>query len=296
MSSSVSGLSHSRSVETPASASRSGRHSSFARELPLPDLDDDSDEEMNVNAREWAKAERKALDACFTDGRIVIASRLGMSVVSTLPRHPPTHHDLPPQPRAPVAPREQDVHPRPRRLLSFSTPPRRGLGATSDVVMMASADVVDLAAVVQRLMGGKHILREYGPSWEMYVFPLYLPSAGHVAPPTPRVDTAPTDEDTFASRNRRPSMEVPDFTPLGKRTMPPRKPRLPPPVTGGTPFSYLPSTPEPVRRRRVAARAAILALTRTYYSRKRARLACRNRKVLRDSDVEDDQSLVDERE
>ncbi|KAJ7201638.1 hypothetical protein GGX14DRAFT_464486 [Mycena pura] len=280
MSSSTSGLSHSRSVETPAPASRSGRRSSLARELPLPDSDDDSDEEMNTTAREWTKADWKALDACFTDERIAIASRLGMV------------------PNLSPAPAPASVS------ASFTTPPRRGLGSTRDVVMMASADVVDLAAVVhrfERLMGGKHILREYGPSWEMESLTKRVQAlqnkqrAGHVAPPTPRMGT---DEDTFASRNRRPSMEVPDFTPLGKRAMPPRKPRLPPPVTGGTPFSDLPPTPEPVRRRRVPG--SLLAPRYSHLLEEARAISVPQPKGTeadrRDSDVEDDQSLVDERD
>ncbi|KAJ6491402.1 hypothetical protein C8R47DRAFT_449930 [Mycena vitilis] len=88
--------------------------------------------------------------------------------------------------------------------------------------------------------------------------------SGHVAPPTPSANTGNGD-DAFSGARRRASMVVPDFTPLGKRAMPPRishhnnssasassgRARLPMPVSIGAPFSALPPTPEPARRRRV---------------------------------------------
>ncbi|KAJ7098383.1 hypothetical protein C8R44DRAFT_889004 [Mycena epipterygia] len=176
--------------------------------------------------RAWGKADWKALDACFTDERIALAARQGMVLNVNLNLN----------------------------IGAPSTPVRRDSTAT---VMMAAADAVDLAAVVARFvdqMGGAHAVSALGPDWETENLTQRARAlqnkqrAGHVAPPTP---SAPAKEDVFADK-RRPSMEVPNFTPLGKRAMPPgRGGRLPPPVGSGAPFSALPPTPEPLRRRRV---------------------------------------------
>ncbi|KAJ7054492.1 hypothetical protein C8F01DRAFT_1163555 [Mycena amicta] len=238
------GESISASTPVPSRTARSGRRSSLAREVPLPDSDDDDDEEQEQDrVREWTKADWKTLDACFTDERIAVAQRLEMVLNLSV---------------APVAV---------PATLSFSTPVKRqrpqtdnGDAAAADVVMMASADAVDLAAVVRRFedrMGGKNVLKGWGDSWAEETLTQRVRAlqnkqrAGHVAPPTPRAAAATIDEDGNVFSKRRPNMEVPDFTPLGKRAMPPsRRSRLPDPVQGGL-FSNLPPTPEPAKRRRV---------------------------------------------
>ncbi|KAJ6461972.1 hypothetical protein DFH09DRAFT_1382854 [Mycena vulgaris] len=179
--------------------------------------------EENASAA-WGKAEWKALDACFTDERIAVAAR-----------------------------------PKPARREEFSTPVRGGFsfkdnsGKDPNSVLLAPADAVDLVAVVARFE------RTYPQAgWDAEELMQRARAlqgkqrAGHVAPPTPTAASHASPEDIFASHGRRPSMEVPDFTPLGKRAMPPRRARLPEPVGRGAPFSgALPPTPEPARRRRV---------------------------------------------
>jgi hypothetical protein len=79
--------------------------------------------------------------------------------------------------------------------------------------------------------------------------------AGHVAPPT----TPYTPRNAFENPKPRPSMPVPDFTPLGKRPAPPRKSRAPPPVLplpagDEAPFSNIPaSVPDDPPKRKVPA-------------------------------------------
>ncbi|KAJ7138489.1 hypothetical protein C8R43DRAFT_605902 [Mycena crocata] len=218
------------SVSAPAPRHSARRSSGLARQVPLPDSDDEED---GKETREWCKADWKALDACFTDERIAVAAQRGM-VLNFSPAPAP-----------------------------LSTPVRRGSTSVDGAVVMASADAVDLAAVVARFvesMGGAATVSAYGPAWETERLTQRARAlqnkqrAGHVAPPTPRQSTSASsaqDEDLFTGHKRRPSMEVPDFTPLGKRAMPPRKSRLPPPISSGAPFSNLPPTPEPARRRRV---------------------------------------------
>ncbi|KAJ6454662.1 hypothetical protein C8R45DRAFT_1189305 [Mycena sanguinolenta] len=241
-----------------------------ARGVPLPESDDESDsahedeEEHRGMGREWTKAEWKALDACFTDERIEVARRMGM-VLNVSPA---------PGPSTPV------------RQPSLGG---NDIGDDAPVVMMASADAVDLGAVVARfvkMVGGEEVVKGWGAAWEMDRLTQYARAlqnkqrAGHVAPPTPSTSTSAHDSNAFASERRRASMAVPDFTPLGKRAMPPRasgggrapmsalslrspsplgngfntsisRARLPPPLGVGAPFSNLPPTPEPARRRRV---------------------------------------------
>jgi len=62
-------------------------------------------------------------------------------------------------------------------------------------------------------------------------------SSGNAAPPTPRG----TPRSVFEGARRTATMEVPDFTPLGRRPAGPRRvrPGLPPPITEGAPFSSL---------------------------------------------------------
>ncbi|KAF7318265.1 hypothetical protein HMN09_00335000 [Mycena chlorophos] len=238
------------SVSTPvrpasASASVSGRRSSLAREIPLPESDSEED---TSHVREWTKADWKALDACFTDERIAVAERLGMVLNLS------------------VAPPAKDAN----ESFAFSTPVKQtvsaGAGADGNVVMMASVDAVDVAAVVERFegrMGGRREMKGWGEAWDTETLLQRVRSlqvkqrSGHVAPPTPRSSAAIENASTSSIFSKRQAtMEVPDFTPLGKRAMPPalssasRRPRLPEPVLGG-PFSDLPPTPEPAKRRRV---------------------------------------------
>ncbi|KAF8217821.1 hypothetical protein K438DRAFT_1952682 [Mycena galopus ATCC 62051] len=246
-----------------------------ARGVPLPESDDESagedDENGKDGAREWTRSEWKALDACFTDERIAVAARLGM-VLNLSPA---------PGPSTPVR------------------APAGGPNGGAPAVMMASADAVDLAAVVARfvaLMGGERVVQGFGEKWDADYLTQRARAlqnkqrGGLVAPPTPSA-SAKDDTSVFGSERRRASMVVPDFTPLGKRAMPPRgggsggramsalvvngsplgnnacsssplgnsplgnthasRARLPPPVSAGAPFSNLPPTPEPARRRRV---------------------------------------------
>ncbi|KAJ7221861.1 hypothetical protein B0H12DRAFT_301891 [Mycena haematopus] len=258
-----------------------------ARGVPLPESDDedaaaqgeddsgnDRGKEAEGKGREWTKAEWKMLDACFTDERIAVAAKLGMVL------------NLSPSPR----------------LVPGHVNSANGAGGTgTTAVVMASADAVDLGAVVGRfvkLMGGERVVQGRGASWELDRLTQYARAlqnkqrAGHVAPPTPSVakntnanDDGGGSSSVFTSERRRASVVVPDFTPLGRRAMPARfsgggrtmpalaldsdgspsphgntesasravlsRARLPPPVSAGAPFSNLPPTPEPARRRRV---------------------------------------------
>ncbi|KAJ7484535.1 hypothetical protein FB451DRAFT_1436426 [Mycena latifolia] len=220
-------------AEVSVSSPGKGRRAS----MPPPRTRDDEEHEQAQDGQVWGKAEWKALDACFTDERIALAARMG------------------------VLPKLKGVD------FAPSTPVRRDSSSAFDestAVMMAPADAVELPAVVARFVG------VYGARWdgdEMLQRAEALQRkqrAGHVAPPTPRASLATPAEhtptrDAFASIStagkRRPSMEVPDFTPLGRRALPPRvsgaRARLPAPIASGAPFSVLPPTPEPVRRRRV---------------------------------------------
>ncbi|KAH6909522.1 hypothetical protein BKA70DRAFT_1276401 [Coprinopsis sp. MPI-PUGE-AT-0042] len=131
---------------------------------------------------------------------------------------------------------------------------------------MAPVDAVQLENVVQRfvsLVGGQNVVDGYGDSWTRDSLLQRTRAlqqkqrSGKVAPPlTPRnpLSPAPPPPPTQPSpsakvlggRNRRPSMEVPDFTPLGRRAPPPRtlRPSLPKPVTEDAPFSNLPPAKE----------------------------------------------------
>jgi hypothetical protein len=139
-------------VVSPSRSAKGGESISFsasarrtsARGVPLPESDDEGDAPaQGEEAREWAKVDWKALDACFTDERIAVAARLGM-VLNLSPA---------PAPRTPV------------RLASTS--------ASSDggpAVMMASADAVDLGAVVRRFvthMGGERVVGKWGDAWDV---------------------------------------------------------------------------------------------------------------------------------
>ncbi|KAJ7021391.1 hypothetical protein C8F04DRAFT_1403023 [Mycena alexandri] len=280
------------------------------RRVPLPESDSEDDDESDSdsdgqraaaaaatnaqsstaaessssNGKTWGKPEWKALDACFTDERIAVAARLGM-VLNLVPAPAPgTAFSTPVRPSASAA-------------------GHAGYNATAmqsntnaSAVMMASADAVDLGAVVARFVdarGGEGVVCSWGPGWDLESLiqrarALQIKQrAGHVAPPTPNANNSasaakssfafPAREGggVFAGARRQASMVVPDFTPLGKRAMPPRvsgggarvnavagssdlantvgrpRPRLPAPVLAGAPFSQLPPTPEPLRKRRV---------------------------------------------
>ncbi|KAK7059613.1 hypothetical protein R3P38DRAFT_2597717 [Favolaschia claudopus] len=267
---SISSLSNAlASGSASASASGSGTTSrrASARGVPLPESDDDEsqEEEEQISStkndeREWTKADWKVLDACFTDERIAVAQRLGM-VLNLSPAPPP-------------------------KTVPFPSTPVRNAPANVDgpAVMMASADAVDLAKVVERfvgIMGGEQVVKTWGETWDGENLTRRARAlqnkqrAGNVAPPTPGAVAAATpaksetklNQDDNVFSRRRASMVVPDFTPLGKRAMPPRmsagramvntssplsgRPSLPPPVGLGAPFSNLPPTPEGARRRRV---------------------------------------------
>ncbi|KAJ6505993.1 hypothetical protein DFH09DRAFT_1101566 [Mycena vulgaris] len=85
----------------------------------------------------------------------------------------------------------------------------------------AARDAVNLVVVVARFGGAD--AKGTGAAGEQH--------AGHIAPPTPRLGrhshatTAPrtSTSSRATSGTRRPSMEVPKFTPFGKRAMPPRR-------------------------------------------------------------------------
>ncbi|KAJ6578599.1 hypothetical protein B0H10DRAFT_2236070 [Mycena sp. CBHHK59/15] len=203
--------------------------SGLAREVVLSD-DEGQDEDATGQGqdgetggqRAWTKDDWKALDACFTDERIALVASKASS------------------------------------------------NAEADAVELAPADVVDVHAVVRRfvrMMGGERAVAQYGDAWGVETLTqraMALQSkqrAGMVAPPTPRASStsspsfasasttrAPDDDSVFATHKRRPSMEAPDLTPLGRRA---RKPRLPAPLGTDAPFANL--APEPERRRRLPA-------------------------------------------
>ncbi|KAJ7637012.1 hypothetical protein FB45DRAFT_907997 [Roridomyces roridus] len=184
----------------------------------MPALRVDQEEPAEEDEQDWTKNDWKRLDACFTDERIELASRSGMK----------------PRPSTP----------------SFQTPVRR---PTEAAVMMAAADAVDIDAVVARYVD------LYGDKWDTAALTQRVRAlqnkqrAGHVAPPTPKQilhASSPLMREVTGFSGRRASMNMPTLTPLGRPTRPSRA-HLPPPLTAGAPFSALPPTPEPARRRRV---------------------------------------------
>ncbi|KAF5380102.1 hypothetical protein D9615_006126 [Tricholomella constricta] len=121
-----------------------------------------------------------------------------------------------------------------------------------EIMGMASVDVVSLESVVQRfveLLGGLEVVETFGDAWTMdnllgRVKALQNKQrAGNVAPPTTPYTPSPNVINAFAHSRRVASMEVPDFTPLGRRAPPParaQRPVLPPPVVENAPFAHLP--------------------------------------------------------
>ncbi|KAG6888946.1 hypothetical protein C0995_004801 [Termitomyces sp. Mi166 len=125
---------------------------------------------------------------------------------------------------------------------------------------LASVDRVLPENVARRfvdLLGGDGVVGKWGGDWETENLLQRVKALqnkqrkGIVAPPTtpntPRTTTGPS---ASMLTRRIPSMEVPDFTPLGRRAAPPgRRPMLPPPVVVGAPFSDLQDTPDQEQER-----------------------------------------------
>ncbi|KDR68464.1 hypothetical protein GALMADRAFT_283159 [Galerina marginata CBS 339.88] len=166
--------------------------------------------EHDAGNRAWTKEDWKQLDACFTDERLDLGATIEGAPEGTL---------------APV-------------------------------------EMVDIAAVVDRFItfiGGEEMVENCGDKWSRDNLVDRTRAlqrkqrAGNVAHPTtprsvafafsPSVSSTGT-EDVLGGKRRMPSMEVPDFTPLGRRAGPPprksRPPVLPPPVVHEAPFSNLP--------------------------------------------------------
>ncbi|KAJ2915127.1 hypothetical protein MD484_g5287, partial [Candolleomyces efflorescens] len=112
-------------------------------------------------------------------------------------------------------------------------------------------DDIDINSVVERFVamaGGDDVVCAYGSSWTRDLLHQRVRAlqrkqrSGNVAPPTtPQAPRDVSPSPSFGGEKRRASMEVPDFTPLGRRAPPPRKsrPSLPRPVTENAPFSTL---------------------------------------------------------
>ncbi|KAJ2923865.1 hypothetical protein H1R20_g13228, partial [Candolleomyces eurysporus] len=112
-------------------------------------------------------------------------------------------------------------------------------------------DEIDVDNVVERFVGmagGDDVVNAYGSSWTRDLLRQRVRAlqrkqrSGNVAPPTtPIAARSVSPALSLGGEKRRASMEVPDFTPLGRRAPPPRKsrPSLPQPVTENAPFSTL---------------------------------------------------------
>ncbi|KAJ7726035.1 hypothetical protein DFH07DRAFT_1001928 [Mycena maculata] len=233
-----------RAASPSASASERDAQESVSARLPalrVSARDQDLADGEEDGQREWGKAQWKALDACFTDERIALAAKLGI---------------------VPQVGKQRSWNP-------FSTPQRdtptsSGTEQDGAAVMMAPADAVEPRAVVVRFV------ELYGDGWDVESLTKRAEAlqnkqrAGHVAPPTPRASVSSpfppvhplaTSHTAFppaasSTHARRPSTSSP--TPMPMLTLTPLgRPRLPPRVGRGAPFSALPPTPEPARRRRV---------------------------------------------
>ncbi|EAU86780.2 hypothetical protein CC1G_09905 [Coprinopsis cinerea okayama7 len=122
---------------------------------------------------------------------------------------------------------------------------------------MAPVEDVETSKVVDRfvsMMGGEDVIKEYGDAWDMErleqrVLALQKKQRkGNVAPPsTPRTSEV-SNLVSLAGMHRRTSMDVPDFTPLGRGLMPPRKPRgsLGEPLTKVGPRGSIPKGAAPL--------------------------------------------------
>ncbi|KAF8882194.1 hypothetical protein CPB84DRAFT_1838218 [Gymnopilus junonius] len=199
-----------------ASLTGSGQRDPF--KTPLPDRHRARASATNISVqstlydsgeRPWTKEEWKLLDACFTDERL----DLGVAL-----------EDVPEGTLAPV-------------------------------------DMVSVDDVVERfvcLVGGEGVTQVYGDAWsresvtQRTLALQRKQRAGNVARPTtprsvsftfsPSVPLSSKGAGALGGKNRIPSMEVPDFTPLGRRSGPPRRsrPALPQPLGQDAPFANLP--------------------------------------------------------
>ncbi|GLB39272.1 hypothetical protein LshimejAT787_0604340 [Lyophyllum shimeji] len=174
-----------------------------------------------------------------------------------------------------------------RTPVAFETPVRRGSDATTVVLGerawtkeewklldacftderlelggqgMAPVDLVRPENVVARfvqILGGEDVLETFGDAWNMDNLLQRVRAlqnkqrSGNVAPPTTPYTPSPSARNhTFAHSRRMLSMEVPDFTPLGRRTAPParaQRPVFPPPVVENAPFANIPPQKETAR-------------------------------------------------
>ncbi|KAG6899012.1 hypothetical protein C0993_001771, partial [Termitomyces sp. T159_Od127] len=121
---------------------------------------------------------------------------------------------------------------------------------------LGSVDRVDPENVARRfvdLVGGEDAIKKWGEDWKRENLVQRVKALqnkqrkGIVAPPTtpntPR--SILTNPSASLFTHRLSTMEVPDFTPLGRRAAPPgRRPTLPPPVIAGAPFNDLQDTEE----------------------------------------------------
>ncbi|KAG5653559.1 hypothetical protein H0H81_012248 [Sphagnurus paluster] len=128
---------------------------------------------------------------------------------------------------------------------------------------LAPVDLVrpeDVVGRFVRMMGGAEALSTFGEDWNMDNLFQRVKALqnkqrkGNVAPPTTPYTPGNGIGNTFAHTRRMPSMEVPDFTPLGRRAPPPARahalrPVLPPPVVENAPFANLPEEKEKREKR-----------------------------------------------
>lgn len=131
---------------------------------------------------------------------------------------------------------------------------------------LAPVDMVQLSDVVERflvLMGGLEVVETYGGAWERDCLTQRVHAlqnkqrSGKVAPPTtPHVPNT-SGFNALEGGTRIPFMEVPDFTPLGRRAPPPRtlRPAFPSPVVEDAPFANVAQEKERKRK----APASLLA-------------------------------------
>ncbi|KAF8156696.1 hypothetical protein B0H34DRAFT_710207 [Crassisporium funariophilum] len=133
-----------------------------------------------------------------------------------------------------------------------------GLGLEgSEEGVLAPVDMVSISDVVERflnLMGGVAVVERFGDAWsrgniiERTRALQRKQRSGSVARPssphTPFMSNASVG--ALGGKRRAPTMEVPDFTPLGRRAVMPRRSRpvLPPPVVHDAPFAQMPPPKE----------------------------------------------------
>ena len=156
----------------------------------------------DVGEREWTKEDWKHLDACFTDQRLEVRSRL----------------------------------------------------AGTEQNLLAPVDIVSINDVVDKFVaskGGFKIVARFGALWSRYFRDFIRNTSdtqlvsfrenllertralqkkqrsGHIAPPTTPYTplSVGSNSSVLGGNGRVPRMQVPDFTPLGRRAAPPRKSR-----------------------------------------------------------------------